>query len=209
MVLALILIALLAAGVLAMILRPVMKVSRGAPIPKNRKRSALLLIDLQRDFLERGPYPATERAAVMRRVSALIAAAQVTGRPVVALRHGWRDPGMRFLSKLAMHGTGLAGSPGAALVSPIDDVDHVIDKSVQDGFADGTLDALLDYLGVGALEIAGLDAAACVATTAEAALNRGYHVTIREDAILGRAGRLWPRRRARLVKRGALLASAS
>ena len=63
--------------------------------------------------------------------------------------------------------------------------------------------------GVKAEEIAGLDASACVATTAEAALNRGYHVTIREDAILGRSGRRWPKRRARLVKRGALLASAS
>ena len=209
MVFALILILLLAAAALVMILRPVMTVSTGAPIPKGRKRSALLLIDLQRDFLEPGPYPAAERAAVMRRISTLIDAARVTGRPVVALRHGWRDPGMRLLSKLAMHGTALAGSPGAQLVEPIRDVDHVIDKSVQDGFADGTLDALLDYLGVGSLEIAGLDASACVATTAEAALNRGYHVTIREDAILGRSGRRWPKRRARLVKRGALLASAS
>lgn len=209
MVFALILIVLLAAGALAVILRPVMKVSKGAPIPKGRKRSALLLIDLQRDFLEPGPYPAAERSAVMRRVSALIAAARVTGRPVIALRHGWRDPGMRLLSKLAMHGSALAGSPGAELVEPVNDADHVLDKSVQDGFADGTLDALLDYLGVGALEIGGLDASACVATTAEAALNRGFHVTIREDAILGRSGRRWPGRRARLVKRGALLASAS
>lgn len=209
MVFALILIVLLAAGALAVILRPVMKVSKGAPIPKGRKRSALLLIDLQRDFLEPGPYPAAERSAVMRRVSALIAAARVTGRPVIALRHGWRDPGMRLLSKLAMRGSALAGSPGAELVEPVNDADHVLDKSVQDGFADGTLDALLDYLGVGALEIGGLDASACVATTAEAALNRGFHVTIREDAILGRSGRRWPGRRARLVKRGALLASAS
>lgn len=209
MVFALILIVLLAAGALAVILRPVMKVSKGAPIPKGRKRSALLLIDLQRDFLEPGPYPAAERSAVMRRVSALIAAARVTGRPVIALRHGWRDPGMRLLSKLAMHGSALAGSPGAELVEPVNDADHVLDKSVQDGFADGTLDALLDYLGVGALEIGGLDASACVANTAEAALNRGFHVTIREDAILGRSGRRWPGRRARLVKRGALLASAS
>lgn len=207
MILALILIVMLAAAALAVILRPVMKVSVGAPIPKGRKRSALLLVDLQRDFLEPGPYPGAERAAVMRRVSTLIDAARVTSRPVVALRHGWTDPGMRFLSKLAMHGTALAGSPGAQLVDPVNDADHIIDKSVQDGFADGTLDALLDYLGVGALEIAGLDASVCVATTAEAALNRGYHVTIREDAILGRSGRRWPKRRARLVKRGALIAS--
>lgn len=201
--LALTILALLAAGGLALVLRPVMRVSHGTPIPTTGRRgSALLLVQLQPDWVRAGPYAAEERKAVLARIDALTDAAQVTGRPVIALRQGWRDPVLRALARGVLHGRGLPGTAGTALLAPADEADHVLDSSVWDGFADGTLDALLDYLGVGALEIAGADATTAVAATARAARHRGYAVTVREDAILGHGRTRWPRLRARMARQG-------
>ncbi len=201
--LALTLLALLMAGIVALRLRPVLRVSKGTPIPTTGRRgSALILVHLQPDWVQRGPYPPEERDAVLARIDALTDAAQVTGRPVIALRHGWHDPVLRGLARGFLRGRGLPGTAGTALMHPADEADHILDTSVRDGFADGTLDTLLDYLGVGALEIAGADATTAVASTALAARHRGYAVTLREDAILGGARRRWPALRARLARQG-------
>lgn len=201
--LALTLLALLMAGAVALRLRPVRRVSRGRPIPTTGRRgSALILVHLQPDWVQRGPYPPEERDAVLARIDALTDAAQVAGRPVIALRHGWHDPVLRGLAHGFLRGRGLPGTAGTALMPPADAADHILDTSLRDGFADGTLDMLLDYLGVATLEIAGAEAMTAVACTALAARQRGYAVTVHEDAILGRARRRWPALRARLARQG-------
>ena len=62
--------------------------------------------------------------------------------------------------------------------------DHVIVKRKNDSFRDTNLDELLHELEVGKVVIVGLDADGCVDATLNAALNRGYEVSIIPEAII-------------------------
>ncbi|UYV38587.1 isochorismatase family protein [Rhodobacteraceae bacterium D3-12] len=116
-------------------------------------------------------------------------------------------PGSRLVSKLTMGGTALAGGPDTGLARDFNGLpDHVLIKRVQDGFETSALDRLLDKLEIGTLDIAGLDGAYCVARTAEAALNRGYGVTLVEAAILRADSAAYEKAIAPLITRGLIRA---
>lgn len=162
-------------------------VSRGKPIG-DRTGTALLLVDLQSVFWDRGPYSVVAKlsteAAILREVDA----ARAQGDPVVAVRQEWSIPSTKAVARLTMKGQAVEGSSGTELADPFARlVDHVVVKRVQDAFETGELDALLEELGVGKLRIAGLDLNHCVQKTALAARNRGYEVAVVIDGTLSAA----------------------
>lgn len=171
--------------------RRIARVSRGPRIPDRSKR-ALLLIDLQTVFWESDRYSDELKASVENTVTERATEFRKTGSPVIAIRQEWTDTSSKILSRLFMGGAAVAGSSGTEIAAPFAKCsDHEITKGVQDAFKSSELDALLEQLNVGHLEIAGLDGEHCVARTAEAALNRGYQVTLVHAGIasahLGRA----------------------
>ena len=181
------------------------RVSRGTRISA-RSGAALLLIDLQTVFWNDGPYPAEARTTAEAAIREAVSAAKARGEPVIALRQEWSQPLPRLIARATMKGQALAGSPGTELAEPFAALpDNVLTKRVQDGFETGALDTLLARLGVGHLRLAGIDGNYCVARTAEAALTRGYAVTLDTAAILAADAARWPRTRNRLAGLGAVL----
>lgn len=159
-------------------------VSIGETIP-DRTGSALLLIDLQSVFWERGPYsnPAKEAAATV--ILAEVEAARARNHPVIAVRQEWSIPSTKALATLMMKGQALEGSEGTEVAGVFASLpDHVIVKRVQDAFETGELDTLLERLDIGKLRLVGLDLNYCVQKTALAARRRGYDVTVVKDGTL-------------------------
>lgn len=178
------------AGVLLFILwlgngiRRIGAVSAGKPMGA-RDGSALLLIDLQSVFWERGPYSEATKQSAAAIIHSEVAAARAQNQPVIAVRQEWSIPSTKVLAKLTMKGQALEGSEGTELAGLFSSyADYVIVKRVQDSFETGELDALLERLNVGQLRLVGLDLNYCVQKTALAAKKRGYDVTVIKQGTL-------------------------
>ncbi|MEZ5750871.1 MAG: isochorismatase family cysteine hydrolase [Paracoccaceae bacterium] len=170
-------------------IRRIGSVSGGETIP-DRNGSALLLIDLQSVFWERGPYPAAAKEVAATTILGEVEAARAQGHPVIAVRQEWSIPSTKVLAKLTMKGQAIEGSEGTELAAQFSSCpEHVLVKRVQDAFETGELDALLARLNVGKLRLAGLDFNYCVKKTALAARNRGYDVTVVKDGTLAAASK--------------------
>ena len=163
--------------------RYMVRPTQGQPI-EPRPCAALLLVDLQQVYWCDEQYDAQTRARVEAAVAREAALAQHRNQPVIALRQQWGGLGPRLIAMLFMKGLGVKGAPGTELAEPFAGLaDQVVTKRVQDGFETGELDVVLRVLRVGQLRIVGLDGAGSVARTAQAALNRGYDVTLVSDGI--------------------------
>lgn len=165
-------------------IRRIGAVSIGEMIP-HRKGSALLLIDLQSVFWERGPYSKAAKEAAAAVILAEVEAARAQNYPVIAVRQEWSIPSTKAVAKLAMKGQAIEGSDGTEIAEVFTSLpDHLVVKRVQDAFETGELDALLESRDVGRLRLVGLDMNYCVQKTALAARNRGYDVTVVKDGTL-------------------------
>lgn len=154
----------------------------------DRTGSALLLIDLQSVFWERGPYLDAAKETASAIILKEVDAARNQGHPVIAVRQEWSIPSTKVLAKLTMNGHAVEGSEGTELAEVFSSLpDYVVVKRVQDAFETGELDTLLERLDVGRLRLAGLDLNYCVLKTALAARNRGYAVTVVDDGTLSAA----------------------
>lgn len=153
-------------------------ISRGKAIG-DRSGTALLLIDLQSIFWDRGPYSDASKLAAKAVILDEIKAANMKGFPVVAVRQEWSIPSTKAVARMTMKGQAVEGTPGTELAEPFAALaDRVLVKRVQDAFETGELDALFEKLGVGKLRLVGLDLNYCIHKTALAARNRGYGVTV-------------------------------
>lgn len=165
-------------------MRRVGAVSVGETIP-DRNGSALLLIDLQSVFWERGPYSNAAKEAAAAVILAEVEAAKAQNHPVIAVRQEWSIPSTKAVAKLTMKGQAIEGSNGTEIAKVVAALpDHVIVKRVQDAFETSELDTLLAHLDVGKLRLFGLDLNYCVQKTALAARKRGYDVTVVKGGTL-------------------------
>lgn len=163
--------------------RYMVRASDGTTI-EARPGRALLLVDLQEACWADASYASAVRAQVEAAVAREVALAKRDDVPVIALRQEWSGVGTRLVAHLTKRSELVKGAPGTGLAAPfVEAADHVVVKRVEDGFETGELDALLDVLAVGHLRIMGRDGAHAVAKTAQAALNRGYDVTLVADGI--------------------------
>ncbi|WP_167853490.1 cysteine hydrolase family protein [Roseovarius aestuariivivens] len=163
--------------------RAVVRPSQGSKI-EPRPGTAVLLVNLQEVFWNDRHYDAQTRARVEGAVAREVALAQQGDQPVIALRQEFSGLGFRLVARLLYRGEAIQGGPGTGLAEPFVGIaDHVLVKSVQDGFESGELDVVLRVLRVGHLRILGLDGEHDVAKTAQGALNRGFEVTLVGDGI--------------------------
>jgi len=148
-------------------------------------KAALLLVDLQHDFLARQPLePAPEQ--LVARASALLGLCREHQVPVVHVRMTiTRDPDNR-LPHWKSRGEWICveGTPGHAAPSPLhpQPSETVIDKQGFSAFEDGRLEALLDGWGTDTVILGGLDLHNCIRATAVDAWCRHRDVIIAEDA---------------------------
>lgn len=153
---------------------------------------ALLIIDIQNDFLPGGSLAVTEGDQVIPVLNACIEQFTQRGLPIFASRD-WHP--INHHSFIQYGGTWpphcIAGSAGAefsqALKLPagvrIISTGTEPEHEGYSGFEHTTLKAQLDELGVSRLFIGGLATDYCVLNTVRDALNLGYQVLLLTDAV--------------------------
>ena len=167
--------------------------------------TALLLIDMQRDFLEPGGFGELlgNDVALLRRTiepcQAILKAARSAGLAIIHTREGHRpDLTDAPPSKLARGkldtGIGDDGPMGRILIrgeighdiipelAPNDD-EPVIDKPGKGAFYETDLHLILQNQGIQTLIVCGVTTEVCVHTTVREANDRGYECVVLEDCV--------------------------
>jgi nicotinamidase-related amidase len=160
------------------------KVTEGRPIEKySGSNPALLVIDIQESVtgsLFRDPYYRENSGRLIRNINTLSRSFRDQDVPVIFIRSEITNPVINLLNS-----SFAKGSPGAQFdIRLKTDPGIVVVKRAQDSFKRTTLDSILISNRINELYIAGLDAADCVNATIKAAQNRGYGVTVVEEALL-------------------------
>jgi nicotinamidase-related amidase len=167
-------------------------------------RAALVVIDMQRDFIEPGGFGATLGndvallRAIVPTVAALIALFREHGMLVVHTREAHRPdlsdcppakrlrgrPGLRIGDEGAMGRILIAGEPGNQILSELAPIpgEIAIDKPGKGMFWDTGLHETLQERGVTQLVFAGVTTEVCVQTSMREANDRGYECLLITDA---------------------------
>jgi nicotinamidase-related amidase len=147
--------------------------------------AAVLVLDLQRDFLEdagRMPIARSQVTPLLAGANAVIDAAAARGTPVVYVLNEF--PRSQFVLNFFRRGAAVAGTPGAELDPRVHVSGNVrIPKEASDAFTNPSLDPWLREHGVKSIILLGVFAPHCVRATCAGALRRGYRVTVVGDAV--------------------------
>ncbi len=175
---------------------PVTIAAAPEPVAVDPARTALVLIDMQRDFIEPGGFGASLgndvsllRAAIAP-CQALLAGAREAGLLVIHTREGHRpdlsdappaklargQPRLRIGDAGPMGRILVRGEPGHALIAELQPLpgEPVIDKPGKGAFYATDLGAILQHRGIDALIVCGVTTEVCVHTTVREANDRGY-----------------------------------
>jgi nicotinamidase-related amidase len=167
------------------------------------KAIALLVIDMQRDFVEPGGFGAalgndvTRLRPIIPAIATAISAFRQHGLPVIHTREGHRPdlsdcpPAKRTRgsAKLRIGDPGpmgrilILGEPGNGIIPELAPINGevVIDKPGKGAFYATDLDAVLHGWGITHLAISGVTTEVCVQTTMREANDRGYECLLLED----------------------------
>ncbi len=136
--------------------------------PARLRDSALVLIDMQNEYLA-GPIAVPDAAPAIAEAALLLRVAREAGAPILHVAHKGRAGGM--FDRAAPRGQFAdALAPWGA--------EAVVEKGLPNAFAGTDLHALLSKAGRKNLVLAGFMTHMCVSSTARAALDLGYRVTI-------------------------------
>lgn len=148
-------------------------------------RSALVLIDLQEDFLD-APGLRERRHTLLRAVRHWVDLAEGAGALVVEVRTELPDDPEAWALNMREDGqpVALAGTPGASRVSELADLEMTtVLKRRDDAFLGTGLAALLRGHGIDHLVVAGVSTQACVAMTAASAYAHDLSVVLAGEAV--------------------------
>ena len=136
--------------------------------PARISEAALVLIDFQYEY-KSGPIAVENADAAIDSAAGLLAAARQSGTPLFHVAHKGR-PGSLF-DREAERGRIVAE------LEPLAE-EPVVEKTLPNAFAGTSLEEMLAAAGRNNLLIAGFMTHMCVSSTARAALDLGYRVTI-------------------------------
>lgn len=147
---------------------------------------ALLLIDLQNDFLERpGLYP--ESGRLLSSISALLTGFRQRKSPVIHIHTAVRSDGENRMPHWKESGRWacIEGTPGALAPHALAPAENetVITKRFFSGFESGSLHEHLRANGIDTLVVAGLYTHGCVRATVLDAYAKGYTVWVAADGV--------------------------
>jgi biuret amidohydrolase len=174
-----------------------------APLVVDTESAALLIIDMQRDFLESGGFgealgnDVTRLQAAVAPCKAMLGAARELGMLVIHTREGHRpdlsdapplkvergDPNTRIGAWGPMGRILVRGEPGHDIIPelyPLRD-EPVIDKSGKGAFYQTDLELMLRNRGIATLFVCGVTTEVCVNTTVREANDRGFRCIVLAD----------------------------
>src|ERR1700724_712402 len=174
-----------------------------APLSVDLDKSALVIIDMQRDFLEPGGFGAALGNDVSRLQTAVgpcrdvLAAARRCGMLVIHTREGHRpdlsdapplkvergDPTLRIGAPGPMGRILVRGEPGHDIIAELYPVagEPVIDKPGKGAFYQTDLELMLKNRGIETLLVGGVTTEVCVNTTVREANDRGFRCIVLSD----------------------------
>ena len=174
-----------------------------APLAVDLARTAFLIIDMQRDFLEPGGFGETlgndvsRLAATVEPCRAVLDAARRRGLLVIHTREGHRPdlsdappakvergaPSRRIGAPGPMGRILIRGEPGHDIVQALYPVagEPVIDKPGKGAFYQTELELMLRNRGIESLLVCGVTTEVCVNTTVREANDRGYRCVVLAD----------------------------
>jgi biuret amidohydrolase len=173
------------------------------PIVVDFARTALVIIDMQRDFLEPGGFgealgnDVSLLAAAVAPCRRVLTAARQAGLLVIHTREGHRPdlsdcpsakrergaPSLRIGERGPMGRILVRGEPGHAIVPQLapQDGEVIIDKPGKGAFYQTSLDPILGNAGIESLLVCGVTTEVCVNTTVREANDRGYRCIVLAD----------------------------
>jgi biuret amidohydrolase len=174
-----------------------------APVTVDLERAALIIIDMQRDFLEPGGFGAALGNDVERLKVAIgpcrlvLAAARRKGILVIHTREGHRpdlsdapplkvergDPALRIGAPGPMGRILIRGEPGHDIIPELYPLagEPVIDKPGKGAFYKTDLESMLRGRAVDTLFVCGVTTEVCVNTTVREANDRGFRCIVLAD----------------------------
>jgi nicotinamidase-related amidase len=174
-----------------------------APIELDWAKTALVIIDMQRDFMEPGGFGETlgndvsQLARAVRPIAAVLAAARDTGIPVIHTREGHLPdlsdappaklergkPSLRIGDPGPMGRILIRGEAGHDIIPELYPLDSeiVIDKPGKGAFYATEFGEILQNYGIENLLVCGVTTEVCVNTTVREANDRGYRCVVMSD----------------------------
>jgi nicotinamidase-related amidase len=146
------------------------------PKPAALSEAALVVIDVQREYVD-GKLPLVGIEPALEALHRLLSRAREVGAPIVHIAHKGRPGGL--------FDRGATGGAFADAARPLDG-EAVIEKPLPNAFAKTDLEEVLRATGRGAIILAGFMTHMCVSSTARAALDLGFSVTVAADATATR-----------------------
>ena len=178
-------------------------VAEPEPIALDWARTALLIIDMQRDFMEPGGFGETlgndvgQLARAVKPIAAVLDAARATGMLVVHTREGHLPdlsdappakvergaPSLRIGDPGPMGRILIRGEAGHDIIPELYPLDSeiVIDKPGKGAFYATELGEVLQRYGIENLLVCGVTTEVCVNTTVREANDRGYRCIVPAD----------------------------
>ncbi len=156
----------------------------------DRERTAVLVIDMQRDFLDPGAPIATPGGLdLIPRINRLTARARELGMPVIFTQEMHRPDKSDFGIELEFEPPHcLEGTPGMELAESLEVAPgdyRVTGKRRYDAFLGTDLETLLRNLRVENLVVAGVCTDICVASTVQHARNLDFRCIIPRECVAG------------------------
>ena len=174
-----------------------------SPVDIDRDRTALVIIDMQRDFLEPGGFgealgnDVSRLKAAVAPLRAVLAAARRAKLMVIHTREGHRpdlsdaprhkvergDPAMRIGTPGPMGRVLIRGEPGHDIIPELYPVagEPVIDKPGKGAFYQTDLELMLKNRDIDTLLVCGVTTEVCVNTTVREANDRGFRCIVLSD----------------------------
>lgn len=144
--------------------------------PASLAQSTVVIIDAQNEYLD-GNLALPGVKPALEAISRLLANARDAGAPIVHVAHKGRPGG---LFDREGHGGAIAEAARPA------GGERIVEKPLPNAFAQTSLDAELKAIGRTSLVLAGFMTHMCVSSTARAALDLEYRVTVAGDAAATR-----------------------
>jgi nicotinamidase-related amidase len=174
-----------------------------APVAVDTGKCALLIIDMQRDFLEPGGFgealgnDVSQLRRVVDPMRKLLSAARDVGLTVIHTREGHRPdmidaprakvergaPHLRIGERGPMGRILIRGEPGHDIIAELAPLagEPVLDKPGKGAFYQTDLDLMLRNRGIATLLVCGVTTEVCVHTTVREANDRGYRCIVIAD----------------------------